>query len=120
MTPTLAKTLALTHADGTISIMQMFCDRDPAAEIAKGLFSSPPVSYAEITPEQAVAIRASRPRPAVQAPANAATDAITPADVTNALAGLAQIVGDLERRATDSEAKLTAILEAAKQEAGAP
>ena len=69
------KTVALTHDDGTTSIMQLFADVDISAEVVKSVFASPVASWREVTPQEAAQIRAARPKPAkrVSVPQDAST-----------------------------------------------
>lgn len=59
------KLYALPHEDGTVSIMQLIADHPVEHEIARSVFSSPVIlkDVAEVTKEQAAAIRAMRPKP---------------------------------------------------------
>lgn len=51
---------ALEHADGTLSVMQLLAEVDVGREIARSQFSSPVVRFAEITADEAKAIRDAR------------------------------------------------------------
>jgi len=62
------KIAALTHADGNVSVMQIYEDVDIGAEVAKSVFMSPVVEWREIEAEEMADIRARRPKPQPKKP----------------------------------------------------
>lgn len=112
------RTIAVTMQNGDIAIMQMFADRDAEAEIRRSVMASPPVSFVEITPEQADAIRAARPKPQ-PAPAVVAPElgsAITP-ELAQAILDMAGKLAALEGEVATHRRALAAIETAAVEEA---
>lgn len=111
----LERLLAVTLANGEIAIMQVFSKADPATEIGRSVLPSPPVSYVEVTPEQADAIRAARPRPSPP-PAAIVGDGVTP-ELAQAILDMAGKLASLEQQVATHHAALTGIGTAAAEEA---